>query len=214
MILQIRFLVRYELKYYLDNKDHGLFNQVINEHPAGFTKCFPCRSVNNIYLDSPDLDSWHETQHGLSVRRKYRIRWYGDWKTMHQPSLEIKIKENQLGTKEIYPLERLQWNGIKDEIEQLKDQYHLPDHLIISSTNRYKRSYFESHCGLYRITIDRDLKFGSGFMDFLLPEFPTNRSVMELKYDLLDDDDSDWIKQFIPFQRSKFSKYVNSMGII
>ena len=206
--------MRYELKYYLTDRDYGLFCNVIHEHPAGFTKSYPDRIVNNIYLDSPDLDSWHETQYGLSVRKKYRIRWYGEWERMQYPVLEIKRKANQLGTKETHHLESISFSSLKNVIEDIKHHYSLPDYLIMSSSNSYIRSYFESHCGIYRITIDRDLNFGSIYFDLLKPEIPSNWSIMELKYDLINDDDSDWVKQFIPFQRSKFSKYVNSLSVL
>ena len=187
---------------------------VIHEHPAGFIRSFPTRKVNNIYLDSPDLDSWHETQYGLSARKKYRIRWYGDWDALSNPALEIKIKENQLGSKEIYPLPSLQWPVLNEEIEKMKSQFSLPEFLVVSATNSYTRSYFQSHCGIYRITIDRNLSFGSSFYGSIAPEVCSKWIVMELKYDLINDDDSDWVKQFIPFQRSKFSKYVNSLGLV
>lgn len=61
--------MRYELKYYLTEGDYDRFIAVVNEHPAGFVKNYPDRTVNNIYLDSPDLDSWHETQFGLSEKK-------------------------------------------------------------------------------------------------------------------------------------------------
>jgi len=206
--------VRFELKYYLTEKDYSRFVAVINEHPAGFIRSFPTRKVNNIYLDSPDLDSWHETQQGVSVRKKYRIRWYGDWDQLDKPALEIKMKENQLGSKEVHPLDPLHWSTLSDQIETIRKQFSLPDFLILSSTNFYTRSYFQSHCGLYRITIDRNLTYGSTFYSSIRPVVHSKWIVMELKYDLVNDDDSDWVKQFIPFQRSKFSKYVNSLGLI
>ena len=203
--------MRYELKYYLTEGDYDRFIAVVNEHPAGFVKNYPDRTVNNIYLDSPDLDSWHETQFGLSERKKYRIRWYGDWERMEQPALEIKVKQNQLGTKLVYPLRSLNWDSLSKDIDHIKADLSLPHHLMISSTNFYSRSYFESHCGIYRITIDKELNFGNGLYNLVKPEIPSRWGVMELKYDLTDDQDSDWVKQFIPFQRSKFSKYVNAL---
>lgn len=204
--------MRYELKYYLTDQDFPRFLAVIHEHPAGFVKSFPDRIVNNIYLDSPDLDSWHETQFGLPERKKYRIRWYGRWEDIGNPALEIKMKQNQVGTKSVYPLPSLTMASLTQEIEFIKAEFELPDHLVISSTNCYRRSYFESHCGIYRITIDQELYFGNGFCGLLKPDIPGRWGIMELKYDLEHDQDSDWIKQFIPFQRSKFSKYINALN--
>jgi len=187
---------------------------VINEHPASFNQSFDGRVVNNIYLDSPDLDSWHESQYGFPNRKKYRIRWYGDWEPVYNPILEIKEKENQIGTKSTYPVLEFDLKFLGDDTERIKDTFKLPPHIYPTSTNCYHRSYYESHCGTFRITVDHDLMYGSIYYNNLRPSVPSQWVIMELKYDLENDDNADWIRQFIPFRHSKFSKYVNSLAII
>ena len=91
---------RYELKYHLTAYSVAHCTQVVLQHPASFQKAFPDRQVNNIYFDTPELTSFLNNVDGISERKKYRIRWYGeDFDQIDQPVLEQKIKENQLGSK-------------------------------------------------------------------------------------------------------------------
>jgi hypothetical protein len=170
--------------------------------------------VNNIYLDSPDLDSWHENQYGFPNRKKYRVRWYGDWDVISSPVLEIKQKENQIGSKTIHPLSGFDLGSLMDETERLKEIFELPPHIYPTSTNCYLREYYESHCGFFRITLDHDLMYGLSYYSNFRPSVASHWVIMELKYDLADDDNADWIRQFIPFRRSKFSKYVHSFAVM
>lgn len=206
--------MRYELKYYVEEKDFIQCLAVINEHPASFNQSFDARVVNNIYLDSPDLASWHESQYGFPTRRKYRIRWYGDWDLVHNPVLEIKEKENQVGTKTTFPVSNFDLAFLNDETERIKDTFGLPPHLYPTSTNCYSRMYYESHCGTFRITLDHNLMYGSNYCGNLRPSATSHWAIMELKYEQDADDNADWIRQFIPFRRSKFSKYVASFEVI
>ncbi len=183
---------------------------MIEEHPGAFSQSYPDRVVNNIYLDSPDLDNWYEGQNGVPNRKKYRIRWYGDWGLLTDPCLEIKIKENQLGTKQVLEISSIQWKSLSEDIQTIIDTHELPPYLTPSSSNSYSRKYFVSYCGGYRITVDQHLKFGSPFHDLLTPSLASPFIVMELKFDQKDEEGADWIKQFIPFQRTKFSKYSQS----
>lgn len=206
--------MRYELKYYVQECDLNQCLAVINNHPASFNQTFDPRFVNNIYLDSPDLNSWHESQCGTTRRKKYRIRWYGEWDPISSPVLEIKSKENQLGTKLAYPISGFDLGLLVDETERIKNTFGLPAHIYPSSSNCYLRKYYESYCGTFRITLDHKLMYGSNFYSSIRPTIASQWVIMELKYDLGDDDDADWIRQFIPFRRSKFSKYVHSFGIM
>ena len=70
--------MRYERKYRIENVDISLINQIVKMHPAGFRKAYPDRSVNNIYLDTPDFETYRANVAGVSERKKYRVRWYGE----------------------------------------------------------------------------------------------------------------------------------------
>jgi hypothetical protein len=52
---------------------------MVRRHPVGFIEAYLPRMVNNIYLDSPGLNSFFDHINGVSNRAKTRVRWYGDW---------------------------------------------------------------------------------------------------------------------------------------
>jgi len=182
---------------------------MIRQHPASFVQEFPDRQVNNIYLDDPGLRFFHENIAGVSERKKYRIRWYGDRFTdMVQPVLEIKIKENQLGTKKSVKIQPFSIDEIKDNVEYLIRSDLIPPQLTAVSSNSYLRSYYISIDKRFRITIDRILTFGTFLYDMGIPKLATEEIVIELKYDFEQESEADHIRQYLPFQRTRFSKYV------
>lgn len=199
--------MRYELKYFLPEEDYLRCLAIVQQHPASFVEEYPDREINNIYLDTPAMNSYIEGQSGISQRRKYRIRWYGTWDRITDPVLEIKIKENQLGRKEHHKLSSFSMLDLPMVLENLRQNYSIPWTFEPSSLNRYSRSYFRSFCGKFRITIDRNLLFALPLGDVMRPSIPNGMVVLELKYEASDDDQADWIRQFIPLQRTKFSKY-------
>ena len=66
---------------------------IVRLNPFLFREIYYQRTVNNIYLDSLELDSFFDNVDGYSKRRKVRVRWYGDDLTeVSSPKLEFKIK--------------------------------------------------------------------------------------------------------------------------
>ncbi|MCP5519109.1 MAG: polyphosphate polymerase domain-containing protein [Verrucomicrobiales bacterium] len=89
---------------------------LIQRHPAGFREVYQPRWVNNLYLDSPALDDYHEHVNGLPVRSKSRIRWYGPLRgPIRAPRLERKFKQGSVGRKRTHALPPLALNGGIDE---------------------------------------------------------------------------------------------------
>lgn len=205
--------MRYELKYHPKSLGYRDILQIIHQHPAGFTSLYPDRIINNVYFDSPDLQSFYESVNGVPTRKKYRLRWYGEgWSFAENPVIETKIKLNHLGDKVLRPWHSFPLPNIAEETEAMKRESLLPKGFVRMSTNRYKRSYFGTAEGLFRITIDRTLSFGSFLTGFSIPDTPENQLVVELKYDEKHHEDAEWIRQYIPFQRIRFSKY--AQGVI
>ncbi|MCI0396740.1 MAG: VTC domain-containing protein, partial [Chloroflexi bacterium] len=106
--------LRYELK--LTCAAHWLpqARMWLRLHPEGFRVEHASRQVNNLYLDTPDLDYFKTNLAGLSERRKLRLRWYGelapagpDGQIPVQPILELKHKTNMLGGKKQFILPAL-----------------------------------------------------------------------------------------------------------
>ena len=202
--------MRYELKYYVDREDWSRCIAIVLQHPASFVEAFPERKINNIYLDSPNLLSYQEAQAGISDRIKYRIRWYGEWDQVNRPVLEWKVKHNQLGRKKHFPLESFELRRLDSLLFDLRKERKVPQHAVAVASNQYMRSYFKSFCGRYRITIDRELYFGQILQGYMKPTQASKFVVLELKYDQNDEEGADWIRQFIPLRRRKFSKFSES----
>jgi len=80
------------------------YDKIINSFELrGWTKIFSKRTVNNIYLDSLNSNSYYECKNGDLEKRKYRIRWYGNTfpkkKIVKTCFFETKIKKNDLNRK-------------------------------------------------------------------------------------------------------------------
>ena len=124
---------------------------------------YPKRTINNIYFDSIDYDSYQANIDGIGSRNKIRLRWYGDMYGQIKPVLEIKVKQYSLGKKYSYPLPIVQFNR-NDSVFQIKSlllnsdlpkdirehlQYYQP-----SLLNSYSRRYFLSLDRAVRCTVD------------------------------------------------------------
>ena len=84
--------LRHELKMTADGHWLAQARTWIRLHPAGFRTTFPTRLVNNLYLDTPHLNSFNANQAGVSTRQKLRLRWYGEMTTITEsPVLEMQI---------------------------------------------------------------------------------------------------------------------------
>ena len=206
--------MRFERKYRVENLSIGHIIQIIKSHPAGFYKVFPKRNINNIYFDTPNLECLNDNLSGVSTRKKYRIRWYGE--EVHKivaPKLEVKYKENMLGGKNFIALEDFSLSDVKEAAIQVNKAIQHPFILTPILLNSYTRSYWETRCGRFRITVDSMLYFHSlmhspHFTRYLHED---RAFVIELKYEAADEAAVDRITRYLPFRLSKNSKYVTGV---
>jgi SPX domain protein involved in polyphosphate accumulation len=70
------------------------------------------RLINNIYFDNYNFSSLTENIEGLSQRKKYRIRWYGETFNNSNKSIEIKIKNEFVNSKKSYTFQNLKLNSL------------------------------------------------------------------------------------------------------
>ncbi len=197
---------RYELKYILEPTQWFQLQQVLTEHPASFVTAYDDRIINNIYLDTPDFSTCRDNLAGIAQREKYRIRWYGEVAAMENPVLETKIKNNSLGRKKIQPLQNI---NILTDFSQVSAQSLRP-----TLQNQYLRSYFVSHSGKFRLTVDRNIKYFKcdGAVDtHLQAAIFDPRIIVEIKFKAEDLEHQKDITRFIPFRMSKHSKYVTGI---
>jgi hypothetical protein len=169
------------------------------------------------------MDSFHDNVAGATFRSKVRIRWYGDLRGLiEKPVIEFKKKAGLLGSKESYPLASFSVGDdfSRGTVHELLRTSLLPDFLKPrlacaepSLVNRYRRKYFRSADGRYRITLDDMQQF---FAVSSLPGlriFRTNDTdvILELKYAQEDEDDASRITNRFPFRLTKSSKYVRGI---
>jgi SPX domain protein involved in polyphosphate accumulation len=117
----------------------------------GYRKIFKDRTVNSVYFDDKNLNSYYENINGLSKRTKFRLRFYseifegeGFWeqKIKHADTNHKKVQKYR---GEVVPLIQLQF----PRKEQLMPLVHV----------QYSREYYYSEKTAIRVTIDSSIKF-------------------------------------------------------
>ncbi|MEM7367599.1 MAG: VTC domain-containing protein [Bacteroidota bacterium] len=211
--------VRYERKMLLIRTSLEEVLQRIHLHPAFFREVYPGRTIQNLYLDSPNLDAWRTHLDGSVTRSKFRIRWYGTHAIGQSPLiLEHKSKSGLVGRKEKIALGSIGHELIRE------DGKHIHHAMIPSPMqerirgmnpslyNRYKRRYFLSLDRRLRLTVDEQIRFGRPDLSFL-SELP-NHIVIEYKYLPIDEQHAQTSFQEFPWRINKFSKYISGMNLL
>lgn len=212
---------RYERKFIADALRLNEVLALVRRHPAAFREAYPARSVNNLYLDSPDLRGYHDHVNGVPHRTKTRIRWYGAWSgCIGTPTLERKFKRGLVSGKMCLGLPPLALNGgvSRAELEAAFDGASLPGltrsalhYLCPSLLNRFQRHYFQSADRYFRLTVDSNLQFAAtrpmagGGGSFCAP---AAMIVIELKFGLAEAETAAGVTNALPFRLARCSKYV------
>ncbi len=214
---------RYERKYRPERLNYIEVKMIVLGSDAFFRKIYKPRTVNNIYLDSPELECFYANSMVHSERNKFRIRWYGN--TIGKISgavFEVKQKEAYRGIKQSFFLPEFElekafnskfcFNFLKSAgiPEAVMDQISGFEPVMLNS---YNREYFRDITGNYRLTIDsriRYYKINAGFNHY--KEFIEDPGiVVELKYSDKYNDYATHIANTLPFRLTRNSKYVDGM---
>jgi hypothetical protein len=146
---------------------------------------------------------------------------------IENPVLELKIKNNELGKKLLFPLKpfRLDSNFSVDYLyNEVFLKSNLPKWLIeelkfryTALLNSYERKYFMCADKTHRITLDynliffkikqKDNTFNEKIMD-------NKNIILELKYERKDDEKTSDLTNYFPFRLSKNSKYVSGIDLL
>lgn len=212
---------RYERKFLPDGLGPSAAESSLRLHPALFARAYPERTINNIYLDSPDLRHYLNHINGAAERVKVRIRWYGTpLDVVVRPVLELKHKRGDVGHKQshLLPPLSLQHGFCPDAVRAILRDANLPDStrsqiLCLEPLlfNSYQRRYFCSADKRYRVTLDYNLKFARPRRGLRLPPdafHPFAGLIVELKYGIEDSPGAEQVANRFPFRLSRFSKYV------
>lgn len=215
---------RYERKFLVEELDARQVRALVARHPGMFVQPYPPRYVNNLYLDSEDLDNYHANVAGMADRHKVRVRWYGaQLFQVQDPVLELKVKRGLVGTKYSYrfPGFRIAPGFCHADLQRMVRAADLPadvrDHLHGLGAvlcNRYYRWYYASRDGRYRLTVDSGLEYlrvKRAANRFLSRWVDHAHVVVELKYDLHLDPQADRVAAFFPFSVTRNSKYVTGI---
>tara|TARA_B100000795_G_scaffold240835_1_gene203237 strand:+ start:555 stop:1232 length:678 start_codon:yes stop_codon:yes gene_type:complete len=173
------------------------------------------RFINSIYFDTNNLDCINDNLDGTNIRKKFRVRWYGNNKILNNPNLEIKCKKNFESNKKIYSLEKFKNldltdnNNIKLLSKFINKNILINQNLKPISLIQYKRLYLISSNNLIRATLDYNIK-SKKILNFFNPFFSNFRDViLELKYDTNLDNYVRTNLNQMNTRYSKSSKYIN-----
>ena len=215
---------RYERKFYITEATKEQVEYIVKRHPRFFKEIFYERVINNIYFDTLDRANYIDNIEGSKSRTKFRIRWYGPLMGgVAKPKLEMKIKENLLGTKRTFALKPFEFGFqiSRQELNRVFRASNLPDDVLSqvlqqwpTLVNQYRRKYFQSSDKKFRITID-DLQtfyairpMGNTFA----AKFKDEKAIiLELKYDQQFFEEANRISSFFPFRMTKSSKYARGV---
>lgn len=158
---------RHEVKFVAPPSALPQMEGWLRAHHAGWQIDHPDRTVSNVYFDSPTLAAWNDNHDGNNLRRKLRLRWYGERWHVDRATLEAKCRAGRVGWKwhaqvtAPIDLAHWRWQRVHDQL-----RHHLPpafrllleEQPLASLVNRYRRQYFVSRDRQLRLTIDRDLR--------------------------------------------------------
>lgn len=194
----------------------------LKNHAYAFGTHHPARFINSLYLDSAKLDCYEQNLSGISVRKKARIRWYGDISDTENAKLEFKLRRGGKGTKTIFscPLDLSEsvWPKVltkaKRELEPTATEQlgELVEPVLIC---RYKREYYVSFDRSVRVTLDSKMEvFEQRYHAKINTQ--TSRSLgeyylVEVKCDARDEDKLAELMRTCPLRPSRHSKYVNGI---
>lgn len=215
---------RYEKKYVVTELCSSEIELMIKQNSALFSEVFAVRRINNIYLDSVNLDNYKEHLAGVPERLKIRIRWYGEtFGKVSNPILELKIKNNQFGKKQRFNLKPFMMddNFNQKVLHKVFSTSALPKWLseelsFLQPTllNSYIRKYFLSADRKCRITIDKNVvffKLRKNENRFTEKVDYQGMHIIELKYSVKDEEKADLVASCLPFRLTAFSKYVQGI---
>ena len=216
-------IYRYERKFVFNSSQ---YDYIINRIEInGWSRLFPERKINNIYLDSIGKQSYFDSIDGNLRKEKYRIRWYGQTfpknKIITSPVFEIKVKINTVNYKILKSLKVIQlYNGMS--YTNLKKKVFGQLSKILSENesiklfnkeiqfiNNYDREYFINNDSKVRLTIDKNQNYFQ--IAPSIKHYATDDSiVVELKYNL----DKDYKNFVIRTNLVQNSKYRNGIDLL
>lgn len=164
--------------------------------------------INNLYFDVDDR-SFVENIEGERIRKKIRLRWYGDFHEITNPTLEFKIKNGNLGKKNRFKVKSVfNLENLDEIVKYVNERFTINSskYLFPKTINQYHRDYyvFNNH----RVTIDSNITY---FKPYNLSLKKRERiGVIELKYSNTNNENKK-ILELSELKLTKYSKFVNGV---
>ena len=192
---------RYELKYYLNEIQlHRLLHQLSSIMQMD-TNCKNQQGyrVRSLYFDSIDDECLYQKQSGNLLRKKIRLRTYGEGSS-DTVKFEIKRKHGQIVKKDSVTISREEAKEIclgnyallLDKNDPVLNEIYTT---FVTKLYRpkviveYKRVAFVSPVSNIRVTFDQDLRSNINHLDLfsavkeLMPVIIEGKQILEIKYD-------------------------------
>ena len=85
---------RFERKFIVPSNKCFNLNEIIKNNNLFFTEKYQPRKVRSLYFDDMNLSCLSQNINGLSERKKFRMRWYGDtFGDIENAHFECKFKK-------------------------------------------------------------------------------------------------------------------------
>ena len=178
----------------------------LDQYSNNLEKIYNTRTINSIYFDDRNLSSHIDGEEGSTPRKKTRIRFYNHINSNEIFYLEKKISsvEGRYKTSKVIDkkkFEKMTRNGV------ICNMY---GQIFPKAMVSYKRSYFRIED--VRLTIDEDIKYSKYQINNKVKYLHDGMCVIELKANYLTN--IDYLKNLIPVQRSRFSKYSKACNML
>lgn len=198
---------RYERKYQTELSAPEL-QVILLASSHIFRPLYYRRQVNSLYFDTPELEYFQQNMRGDAVRKKVRVRWYGEGAPT-QFQIEVKRREGELIRKDSQVFQVVDaWSedALVDVVRsELSSVLPEADVLIPTLPTHYWRSYFASNSTNIRVTIDDGLVFGDQTLE---------TTIVECKYPIVADVQLRELVQQLPLRVTRSSKYVMGMQLV
>jgi len=212
---------RYELKFISSIEHLESIKMLLESNSLCFKEHFENRQVNNMYFDDLNLKRYYDSEEGISIRSKLRLRWYEKiFPNSFQPKLEIKEKYGLLNSKKTFLLKKYNFNDfmqnpknfVIQDAKNVENSAFFMENLIDNIPtimNSYQRYYYISKNNKIRATIDYDLKYlNVNKFSLYQNNFFNDLIVLEIKFDENDYNIANTFITTLPLRIKKFSKYV------
>lgn len=213
------FINRREIKIYIPESLKKYFISWLS-CKFGIVKSYPKRTIHSLYFDTDNYNSALDNIIGISKRKKYRFRWYGNSKDTFG-NFEIKNKNNILSKKETYhlnikvknidfnkmlDLNSLEFDAMNENLKKKLIGIKLFPNLFVE----YDRSYYKFYN--LDLTLDTNLRFTQ--YGGLEKKITKNSMIFEIKFDIKFENEINLLLNNCDLAISRNSKYLQGLDCI